>query len=154
MTALNSEDSTKCSFCIRAYVLQLLLAMYHLLLEGSTKNESANGNCLYISNLAFSSLRKRAAHSCFSVWNEDNSWLTLFSVFSLDRHLIHISSDASVMGHSCHICTANSSTYFSSLFLAQRLIWFIACTSEIKPEYQRESCVLRKRVRRISLASG
>ena len=47
----------------------------------------------------------------------------------------HISGDASIMRHSCHICAANSSTYFSLLFLAQRLIWFIACTSEIKPEY-------------------
>ena len=62
MTALNSGNSTKCSFSIRANVLWLLVllpAVYHLLLEGSTKDESANGNCLHNANFAFSSLRKR-----------------------------------------------------------------------------------------------
>ena len=57
MTAWNSGNSTTCSFSIRANVLELLALLpvvYHLLLEGSTKDESANGNCLHNANFACS----------------------------------------------------------------------------------------------------
>lgn len=103
--------------------------------RGLHKGWSANGNYLlthlkscfspkdlpiYVFQLKMNNPPGLLCFQCF-LWIGRCSlgYLMLPTLFLVNQ--THIPPGASIMDHSCRICAANSSTYFSLLFLAERV---------------------------------